>query len=268
MSSNVKLNTLLLKHHQHCQQRLVKALLITFAGLLLALVLYYFRERSIVLGGFALNFRHFSLVLLLPLAVLAAIEWRCYIRLKVTFREYTQVLVNLELAMLATKHEVARKKLLNAQANAKNNHLALAAIAERAPFIDSHIELLTKAALSEKLKVEMAAFRQECDAKLQTMKSQVPLIKAENKLRSLLAYIQARREQVTKQWEEAYDNSSWWNKLVNAGPVPGVSELDKAERDLKQMHSTLMIRHGKDLKRLETHFAKLKANTLLREGLK
>jgi hypothetical protein len=264
MSSNINLNAQLLEHQQHCQRRLMSALLISVTLVLLALVLFYYQGRLLVLGGYSIGVDYIALALLSPLGMLCAIDWLRYARLKSVLCRYTKVLAGLEQVMRATDHERAREALLITRASARKNPLALAAIAQQQPELDTHIENLTKADLSRKLRLDHQVLEQQCNAQLAQIKSQVPLIKAEAKLRSSMEFIRARRAEISQQWKAAYEKFSWWNKLKYAGESPDFSEMHKIEYELKKMHAALIDKHAEDLEQLDAHFDELKVSALAR----
>ena len=264
MNSNINLNAQLLTHHQHCQRRLVSALLTSLTAILLALLLFYYKDRLLVVGAYSFGVDYIALALLSPLGMLCAIDWLRYARLKSVLSRYTKVLAGLEQVMRATDHERAREALLITRASARKNPLALAAIAQQQPELDTHIENLTKADLSRKLRLDYQVLEQQCDAQLAQIKSQVPLIKAEAKLRSSMEFIRARRAEISQQWKAAYEKFSWWNKLKYAGESPDFSEMHKIEYELKTMHAALIDKHAEDLEQLDAHFDELKVSALAR----
>lgn len=264
MSSSINLNAQVLQYHQRCQRRLVSALLISVTGVLLALVLYYYKDRLLVLGGYSIGVHYIALALLTPLSILCAIDWLRYARLKSVLSRYAKVLADLEQVMQSTNHARAREALLIAQASARKNPLAVVAIAQQQPVLDTHIENLTKADLSRKLQLDYQVLEQQSIAQLAQIKSQVPLIKAEAKLRSSMEFIRTRRAEISKQWNEVYEKFSWWNKLKYAGESPDFSEMHKIENELKKMHAALIDKHAEDLEQLDAHFEQLKVSALAR----
>lgn len=264
MISKVSLNALALNHNQHCQRRLVSALLTSFTTILLALLLFYYKVRLPFVGDYSFGVDYIALALLSSLCMLCAIDWLRYARLKSVLSRYTKVLAGLEQVMRATDHERAREALLITRASARKNPLALAAIAQQQPELDTHIENLTKADLSRKLRLDYQVLEQQCNAQLAQIKSQVPLIKAESKLCSSMEFIRARRSEISQQWKDAYEKFSWWNKLKYAGESPDFSEMHKIEYELKKMHAALMDKHATDLEQLDSHFDELKASALAR----
>lgn len=266
MNSNINLNAQLLTHNQHCQRRLVSALFTSLTAILLALLLFYYKDRLLVVSGYSFGVDYIALALLSPLGMLCTIDWLRYARLKGELFRYTKVWAGLEQVMRATDDASAREALLITRASARKNPLALAAIAQQQPELDNHIENLTKADLSRKLHLDYQVLEQQCNAQLAQIKSQVPLIKAEAKLRSSMEFIRTRRAEISQQWEDAYEKFSWWNKLKYAGESPDFSEMHKIEYELKKMHAALMNKHATDLEQLDAHFDELKESALARLG--
>jgi hypothetical protein len=251
-------------HQRLCRQRLKSALLLSVAGVLLAIALFNYGDRIITLGGYALQYKYLVLAVMMPLVIACVIEWLGYARLKKLLSEYSEVQTSLGRALHVEDRELVQRAITAAQQIARHNALARIVIAQQQPALCSHIEKLSKANLNQQLEIDRHAFKLECDDEIECLKAQVPLIKAKEQIRSSLELIQRRRKEISKQWESAYEQFSWWNKLWYSGTTPDFTAMDKITRELQRMESVLLKKHSADLNYLDTHFAALKADAFAR----
>ena len=251
-------------HQRNCRGRLKNALLLTGAGLILALSQYYFRDRIISFGLLTLEYRYLALAVMIPLGIACAIAWQGYARLKKKLSVYGRVLAGLERALYFEDRALVQQAIVEVKKMAGGNALARSAIEQQHPALCSHIEKLNKANLSEQLKTDLRTFKRECEDELECLKAQVPVIKAKEQIRSSLALIEKRREEISIQWEIAYAQFSWWNKLCYSGTTPDFTAMDKITSELKQMDAVLLNKHSADLKNLDIHFDVLKAEAFAR----
>lgn len=87
-------------------------------------------------------------------------------------------------------------------------------------------------------------------------KSEVPLLSARNKLVSTLNVFELKRDQLNLQWQQAYENFSWWNKLKHDEYLD-LSTLDIEILLLKTALNKFDKKYGNDCKNIEEHFQTL-----------
>lgn len=87
-------------------------------------------------------------------------------------------------------------------------------------------------------------------------KAEVPLLSARNKLVTTLSAFELQRDQLNLQWQQAYANFSWWNKLKHDEEL----DLSALEMQLNQLKCALKEfdkTYGNDCQKLEEHFHSL-----------
>lgn len=263
MSTAITLDAQVADQQQLCRKRLKSALFLSGAGVLLALSQFYLWDLLISLGELAIKYRQLALVMMVPLGIACVIEWLGYARIKKILAVYGQVSADLERALHCDDRALVKQAIVAAQQIARHNALVRKAIRNQ-PALRRHIELLSKADLHKQLKTDLNRFKLECENQLSCLKAQVPLIKAKEQIRSSLAFVEQRREAISAQWESAYTQFSWWNKLAYAGTTPDFTALDKLTRELQQMDAVLLKKHSTDLKKLDIHLDALKAQAFAR----
>lgn len=86
----------------------------------------------------------------------------------------------------------------------------------------------------------------------------IPVITARNKLVATLSMFEFKRTQLNLQWQQAYADFSWWNKLKHDKNLH-LSSLDKEIRKLKAALKEFDKKYGNDCKAIDTHFKSLAA---------
>lgn len=263
MSAPSSLGAKVRTHQDICHQWLNRARLLSVLGLLLALSLWIFKNSSIPVGEHTLAWSHIALVALIPVCMVCAMAWWAYAKRNQALSDFKKTSADLEQALLVKDRLLVQQAIDAAQSVAMLNPLVQAVIAERQATLDSHMSELVKADLYKQLQADFNGFTQQCDGQLEQLKSQVPLIKAQNHIRTSLALLATRRVKISRQWEETYEKFSWWNKLKYA-VTPDFSKMDKITRELKSMDAALRHKHRVDLQRLDSHLESLKAQSFAR----
>lgn len=99
------------------------------------------------------------------------------------------------------------------------------------------------------------------DPFLRAEKNNLPIFKARAEIKASAEFLGKRREELQQQWDEAYKQFSWWNKL-KYGDRPDFSEIDKMLTDLRVMSRKLERKHGQDFVAIEKHFETLSAQAI------
>jgi hypothetical protein len=99
------------------------------------------------------------------------------------------------------------------------------------------------------------------DPFLRAEKNNLPIFKAQAEIKASAEFLGKRREELQQQWDQAYEQFSWWNKLKYSGG-PDFSEIDKLLTDLRVMSRKLERKHGQDFVAIEKHFETLRAQAI------
>ncbi len=98
--------------------------------------------------------------------------------------------------------------------------------------------------------------KQSNTEQLTKKKNAIPVITARNKLVATLSTFEFKRTQLNLQWQQAYADFSWWNKLKYDENLD-LSSLDKEIRKLKAALKEFDKKYGNDCKAIDTHFKSL-----------
>ena len=91
---------------------------------------------------------------------------------------------------------------------------------------------------------------------LANKKNAIPVIVARDKLVTTLSTFEFKRAQLNLEWQQAYANFSWWNKLKHDEKLD-LSSLDKEIHKLKVALKEFNKTYGNDCKAIEDHFVSL-----------
>lgn len=98
--------------------------------------------------------------------------------------------------------------------------------------------------------------KQSNTEQLAKKKNAIPVITARNKLVATLSTFEFKRTQLNLQWQQAYADFSWWNKLKHDENLD-LSSLDKEIRKLKAALKAFEQKYGNDCEAIDTHFESL-----------
>ena len=98
--------------------------------------------------------------------------------------------------------------------------------------------------------------KQSNSQQLEKKKNELPVIAARNKLIDTLSTFEYKREHLNLQWQQAYADFSWWNKLKYDEDL-NLSWLDCEILKLKIALKTLDTKHGNDCEAIDKHFESL-----------
>lgn len=264
MSTDTTLDAQVEKYQRLCHQRLKNALLLSVAGVLLAIAVFNYGDRLITLRGYALQYQYLVLAVMIPLVIACVIEWVGYAKIQKTLSVYEHVLADFQHALNGNNRRLVHQTIAAAKTAARNNTLVHSLIGQQSVALNLHIEKLSKDFLRTQINADLRTFKLECEGELVSLKAQVPLVKAKEQIRSSLALFEKRREEISAQWEIAFENFSWWNKLMYVGTTPDFSEMDKSIRELKKMDAVMQTKHSADLKSLDAHFEQMKTRAFHR----
>ena len=84
------------------------------------------------------------------------------------------------------------------------------------------------------------------------LEDELPIVKANKKIVSALNFFELKLIEVQRDWEVAYKNFSWWNKLKYSGG-PDYSEIKNRIKELEAMNFNFKMKHGEGLSKLKDH---------------
>jgi hypothetical protein len=87
-------------------------------------------------------------------------------------------------------------------------------------------------------------------------KNAIPVVSARTKLESTLAMFELKRSQLELQWQEAYENFSWWDQLKHDEKLD-LSSLEQEIKQLKVAIKEFEKKYGNHCKDIDTHFESL-----------
>jgi hypothetical protein len=86
----------------------------------------------------------------------------------------------------------------------------------------------------------------ECTKAIDNIRTKSPLLKVQKKLSSTLAFLKQRKKELVEQWDIAYSQFSWWNK-IKFSTGPDFSELDKQISDADTLNTAFKVKHTEDV---------------------
>ncbi|MDT4831108.1 hypothetical protein FQZ97_646020 [compost metagenome] len=245
-----------LKCRQTCHQRLRQALGLTLLGLLLLAAMHWAPVQQLLSAGQQIEPWLLASLprLLLLLGLLAfgvgAFHWA-------RLRSYSRLVDSLQKILVTRDLSLARRAMCLFREEAGQNPLYTSALCALQPQLDKHLDNLTRQHLRQCLAADVATARNQCLQHLQVIRNRIPLIQAEKTVSETLQRLQQRCDQLSEQWDEAYEKFSWWNKMKYSDG-PDFSEIDQAIRQLKKMHERLHAEYSEEFIRLDKHFSEFK----------
>lgn len=239
-----------------CQKRLHQALALSALGLLMLAAIQWLPKHSILLMGQPVESRWLYALLPAPVFLLGLLAWSGYLLHRLRQRDYAAVLSALNDVLQTKELSATRQALDTTRLQAQKSPLKRSVLQALQPRLDQHLDELNRQHLYWQLMAEAGRARRQRLQRLDDIKSQIPLIKAEATIRETLERLQKRREQLCGQWDASYEKFSWWNK-IKYSDGPDFSEIDQAIKHLKSMHKNLQAQHSENFTRLDEHFLAL-----------
>lgn len=151
----------------------------------------------------------------------------------------------------------------NCREQEKQNPLVSSLLESRLPGLQERIRKIRKDEALAALNGDVYEATQKIGPFLSAEKDELPIFKARAHIKTSLEFLERRRGELQQQWDDAYAQFSWWNKLKYSGG-PDFSELDRIVKDLRVMERQLIRRHEGDFRLIESHFEKLKKQATAR----
>jgi hypothetical protein len=146
---------------------------------------------------------------------------------------------------------------------AETNPLIQAHLQARLPIILESVRKIRREELQASLNKELHSVTGRISPRLAACKADLPIFKARAGIKASLRFLETRKPELQAQWDAAYENFSWWNKLKYSGG-PDFTEIDAMIRDLQKMEIRLEREHGEDFTALDKHFEKREACVISR----
>jgi hypothetical protein len=257
----ITLEKLIQDNQKYCRKFLYLALLISALALFLLISpILNIKDIHPRFDEIRFMWHHMALASLVPLCM----GWWAYAKRRRTFLDYVKASANLEQALRNHDRLFVQRTVDDVQVLARSNRLIQEAIKIHQSDIDNHLTQLAKDELLKQLEKDFNRFIHQCDEKLAELKNHTSLMRARNHVRASLALLVTRRMEISQQWEQAYENFSWWNKLMYGGSKPDFSKLDEITHGLQRMDLTLVQKHEMDIQHLNNHFEVIKVQAFNR----
>lgn len=254
---DISLEQLVGDHRAGCRQQALRALLWIQGALVLSLLLAWQSQAGLAWGDYATALRHIGLAALLVTLAAFGFQWLCYIRSKRLVADYLGAASRLDHARATKDIDEIEGTISHIQTVAEANPLVRALLALRLPLLQAHLGELRQANLREELAREIARSEAEIKTKLEEIRSRTPLVQAASRIDASLVQLKMRRDQISRDWEMAYANFSWWNKLKYPSE-PDLRELSKVISELESLGLHLQQAHKADFERLDAHLEMLR----------
>lgn len=190
-------------------------------------------------------------------------HWKKLVDLRRCWGEYRLAKERVACLDRLTHSEAVSSLFADLQQQARASHLIGVLLDVSRPSLDSRIMELRQQKLQVALNKEAMHFQESAGRQLEQIKQDLPLFKARARIQASISFLQARREELKAQWEAAYEQFSWWNKIKYSGD-PDFSELDRILDELTLMNRRIAVGHKDDFEELERHFSALKSKAVQR----
>jgi len=245
------------------RQYLHIAILLSLLTLLARMGLHQLQGNTAAIAGTSLTYYELTLVLAISLLGVTLLAWSFFAWHHFRWEGYTQTCEELDAAFFSSNLHHVQSIIAETQRKTTGRPLIAIALESRWQALKNRIDTLARQQAHEMLNAEIAAATHECDQRLADIKNRHPLIVAEQRIRAVRDQLESRREQLDKQWQQTYNNFSWYNKLKYSDH-PDFEEMDHAISKLTSLHTALLIKHGADFDRLDSHLVALRGRALLR----
>jgi hypothetical protein len=84
------------------------------------------------------------------------------------------------------------------------------------------------------------------------LKNELPIVKASKEIESAFNFLKHKLKQIKLEWEVAYENFRWWDKIKHLGG-PDYSEIETLIKELEEMNAKFKEKHGDSLSKLNDH---------------
>ena len=210
-------------------------------------------EWSVV--GF--SFRQLLIALSLFPAFMTLKFWYESYKQKKVLRESHEIRSELRGAAHSSSVEHIEAVIKVARGKASTNPLVKAYMEEQLPTLVTRMRDIRKGEALAALNAHVHQTTLKIGPFLSATKANLPIFQARKEIKTSLEFLKQRREELQLQWDTAYSQFSWWNKLKYSSG-PDFSELDRMLKDLGRMERLLERQHGEDFAAIDHHFELLK----------
>jgi hypothetical protein len=158
---------------------------------------------------------------------------------------------------------ILERILAGAKDIALDNYLMEGYLLVNQESIDEHLGHIRKRKRHRDLEIEIDNLNRKLPILLASAKDEIPVIKAKKKLEKTLAQLQVRRKSILADWQLAYKDFSWWNKL-KYGDSPDFREMDSIIRDLERTLTKFKFQYGNKLNQVAEYFSQVESEYLIR----
>lgn len=121
------------------------------------------------------------------------------------------------------------------------------------PSLENRMTFLRRKDMKHALNKEWSVFTQEmCELEVNKKIGKLSLLKVKDQIETSLVSLTKRREEMVNQWDDAYKNFSWFNKM-KYDEGPDYSGIDSAIKELETLHQKMMHKHNNDFKKIESY---------------
>ncbi|MFT6905274.1 MAG: hypothetical protein ACJAS1_001929 [Oleiphilaceae bacterium] len=253
----------LLAHQQLCQQQYSQMLLWLAVVVSAILLVFYLNAEVMPLGNVPIEFIFMAIIPAAPLLFIVLLKSVSFIKTKGQLTAYLAMREKLQHTFKELSANNIQQALSEAGLAANTNHLIAKLLEHYQPLLKQRMLMLLKKHLQRALNLEFCRFELSCNKKIDEIAKQVPLVKAKDEIESSLVFLAKRRQEMTEQWDAAYEAFSWWNKIKYADG-PDFADIDKAIKELEILQYRLSVKHDKDFIKLDKHFKQLKQQAIAR----
>ena len=203
----------------------LQAVALSVAALLMMVAMQQLPAESFLLVGRKVGYHDLFTVLLATLFLAGALAWAGYTFHRLRQRSYANTLDRLNNALQNQQLSAVQNTIATVREQAKRQPLIAEALQSLQLPLNQHLDNLTRRQLHSELAAECAKANRQCDQHLKNIKTRIPLVMAENSVRNTLSGLQQRREQLHRQWQQAYRNHTPVGELLGIVHVPLFSAI-------------------------------------------
>ena len=196
----------------------------------------------------------FSIIILASTLILVVISWAAaFYKGKEQLNQHQSFVDKFNMSEVGSDYKDIKSAITEAEMSTASNPLIRALLDYYLPSLENRMTFLRRKDMKNTLDKESLVFTQEmCELEVNKTISKLPLLKAKDQIETSLVSLTKRREEMVKQWDDAYKNFSWFNKIkYNEGP--DYSEIDSAIKELEILYQKMMLKHSNDFKKIELY---------------
>ncbi|MDP2286875.1 MAG: hypothetical protein Q8L06_22305 [Pseudohongiella sp.] len=239
------------------------AIVLSVLTILTRMGLHQLQGNTNALVGTPFTYYDLTLALVFLLLGASLLAWSLFARQHSRWTAYKKASDELDAALRSNNLQQVQLKIAEAQSKTAEHPLVALALESRRCALNEHMDRLALRQANERLNDQLTSAKRECDQRLADFKNRHPLIVAEKRIREVHGQLELRQKQIAQQWQQTYNNFSWFNKMkYSAGP--DFKEMNQTILNLRYLHAALLKKHEADFGRLETHLKDLRERAFQR----